>query len=401
MRRQQIFVNWNKYLLWLSIIILWCTLSLYKLWVDAERSYNLGGWHLLHDYNRVVFKDLLQTVLIAVIIVAILIFVFHNYNINIIVRIGVIRISSNSIITSKGFKIVKFLSTFVALIVSVYICNSVKLKYADENNIVKLRKKITFEEGGAIVHACGYIESDDGELYNYTNSMEALQNCYDKGNRVSEIDFCQTTDGQLVCSHYFYDLSDDFFSSRKTLTDFKNATVSAGFTTMDLDDLADFMRTHDDFMVITDIKDDNISGCKQIKDKCSDIQDRFIVQIYHFDEFEPIHSMGYDNIILTMYNAQSEERNIDKVVQVACDYDLLAVTIWRESLYGAEQGHPDVQASWLEGDTFFKTMISNNIPLYVHTVNDKNEISHSIALGCSGVYTDNVNNAWMKSLVAE
>ena len=35
-----------------------------------------------------------------------------------------------------------------------------------------------------IIHAGGYIE-DDGKLFSYTNSREALKNCYDQGNRIS------------------------------------------------------------------------------------------------------------------------------------------------------------------------------------------------------------------------
>jgi hypothetical protein len=52
-----------------------------------------------------------------------------------------------------------------------------------------------------IVHAGGLLKTQTGEEVIYTNSLEALINMYDAGNRICEIDIRETSDGVLVCAH--------------------------------------------------------------------------------------------------------------------------------------------------------------------------------------------------------
>ena len=58
-----------------------------------------------------------------------------------------------------------------------------------------LQMRHLLEEDGHIIHAGGFLGEGD-RLVSYTNSLEALDNLYEKGNRFCEIDLLETSDGR-------------------------------------------------------------------------------------------------------------------------------------------------------------------------------------------------------------
>lgn len=100
-----------------------------------------------------------------------------------------------------------------------------------------------------IAHAFG---CSDG-MPEYTNSLEALQNSYNKGFRIVETDILLTSDEDIVLAHDWYS-SPLFLEAVPTKTEFKNSLIDSRFHSMDLDDLISFMLTHTDLYVLLDTK---------------------------------------------------------------------------------------------------------------------------------------------------
>ena len=66
-------------------------------------------------------------------------------------------------------------------------------------DLQRLRQQLA--EDGCIIHAGGYVTLSDGAQVSYTNSLEALENCWRNGKRFCEIDLQETMDGTLICGH--------------------------------------------------------------------------------------------------------------------------------------------------------------------------------------------------------
>lgn len=240
----------------------------------------------------------------------------------------------------------------------------------------KVRDELVRE--GHIVHAGGYIDSADGTSYNYTSSVEAIENCYKNGNKFCELDFLKTTDNQLVCAHEWKQLYKDGEPLEKgvSLEEALNCKMENEFKPLWLGSLVDFMREHEDIRIITDIKKDyNTEGAKMIAEYCPDLKDRFIIQVYHEDEAYIMEDMGFNNIIFTLYRTEEEERTKEALLQAAKAHDFICFT---------------VKKSWIN-EEFAEDVKATGVPLFTHTVNDLEEMKNMIALGVDGFYSDVVN----------
>ncbi len=236
-----------------------------------------------------------------------------------------------------------------------------------------------------IVHAGGVIVSDDDGLpYTYTNSYDALLQAYDSGNRIVELDFMMSADGYMICAHEDERWANGIDSDIPLTDDeFLNRRVYDRFRTMDMDMLIGFMREHPDLYIVTDIKDGlNIQGCQYICDHYSDVRDRFIIQIYHPEEYAPVKGLGYNSIIYTLYNCDDEELIPDRLSADISNMDLVAVTFWEE---------------WMQDEALFDCLKSTGVPMCVHTVNIRDSIEYDLNDGgMTAVYTDNIDNDWMR-----
>jgi glycerophosphoryl diester phosphodiesterase len=245
--------------------------------------------------------------------------------------------------------------------------------------VSQCRKLLT--DNRYIIHAGGYIE-DDGKLYSYSNSREALANCYDQGNRISEFDLMITSDDQIVCAHD----SDDGVTwahnvknagtpnCPPSLEVFINAKYDDCLSTMSFEDLALFMKDHPDFYVVTDVKDDNEGVCRLMKSSHPELMNNFIIQIYHEDEYDRIRDLGFNNIIYTLYRAYQTELTVDSLKAFTDRAKLSGITFWT-----------DFPTQYAES---FEMLKGSGIPLFVHTVNEEDEMKKFIDMGITGLYTD-------------
>ena len=229
-----------------------------------------------------------------------------------------------------------------------------------------------------VIHAAGRLEGPDAwgnpRDYDGSNSIEGLEQCAAAGETIIELDFNFTADGQLACIHDWYtEYADEITDGvALTLDEFLGARIFRHFTPAWIGDVTDYLRAHPDVYIVTDIKDDNIGGCRAIAEAAPDLKNRFLIQIYREDEYEPVRALGFEYVIFTVY---------------ALDWN--AKTDWAAlGAFAAE--HPLIgftfPAVLCDIPGYVEGMKKSGVPLYVHTVNEGEEAY--FAQGISGVYTD-------------
>jgi glycerophosphoryl diester phosphodiesterase len=240
--------------------------------------------------------------------------------------------------------------------------------------VENLRSQI--REQKHIVHAGGALTTQAGEEVIYTNSLDALQNMYDAGNRFCEIDIRETSDGVLICAHgdearlaNGSDLPVDAESAA-----FLSERLFGEFQPMSVEMLVAFMCKHPDLVIITDAQGDNLEISQKLADGWPDLRDRFIIQIYHEREYDPIREMGFRNLIYTLYRADDEERNLWKIAHFSETHELVGITIQKEQFYSMKNRI---------------AMAHCGVPFMFHTVNDAAEIEAMLQKPyVAAVYTD-------------
>ena len=186
----------------------------------------------------------------------------------------------------------------------------------------------------------------------------------------------QTADGRLACIHkwnssYAPQITDGV---PITLAQWLEADLLGELTPLCLESLADFMRQHPDLYVVTDVKDDNIGAVEIIAAVCPDLLDRFVVQIYSDREYEAVRQAGISNIIYTLYNLSGAEKaDTDHWVEFAAEYSLVGYA------YPLE---------WFKMDGYNEAMKETGVPLFVHTVNGREEMEMCYDAGITAIYTD-------------
>lgn len=232
-------------------------------------------------------------------------------------------------------------------------------------------------EDGHVIHAGGFLRTQEGKTVTYTNSLESLYNLYTNGNRFCEIDLQETSDGIIICGHGDErELAYGTGLPPNTLgKDFMKTKIYGEFTSISLHDLAVFMRMHPELYVITDAKTDNVKMCSRIANDYPDLQNRFIVQIQLPEEYEPIAALGFRYIMYPIFKTPDNKRDVWSLAAFARHHDLVAMII--------SNGYytPDLKLSLAAGII--------GTPVILHTLNDEWEINyyleHHLALA---VYTD-------------
>lgn len=233
---------------------------------------------------------------------------------------------------------------------------------------------------GRIVHAGGRVLKSDGRSSVSTNSAEAVLNAYRSGERVLEIDFNWTDDGELACIHDW----GSRFSGQITqgqplsLEEWKKVRLFGELTPLTLDSLACFLREHPEVYVVTDVKDGNVEAAQRIARTCPDLLERFVIQIYTDAEYESVAELGFSHIIFTLYSlSRAEKLDIRHWVEFAAAHPLTGYT------YPVE---------YLEVEGYTQAMAETGLPLFVHTVNGQEDIRRCYAQGISAVYTDDIRD---------
>lgn len=237
-----------------------------------------------------------------------------------------------------------------------------------------------------ISHAMGGIGG-----YAYTNCLEAFNENYAEGHRVFEVDFSYTKDGVPVLWH---DWGRQVSSKTKagvvpTLQQFMNVKIKDKYTPLQLRDLIKLMIRYPDIMVITDSKDDSITGTRRfINDllkTCSDLNaskvlGRFIIQVYSEKMFETVESIyHFDSYIYTVYKQfagqQPTRSQMLNVIKFCADNGIDMLTM--------------PYSRWK--DVFMEDLREYDVDVALHTVNSASDAKKFLAVGVKAIYTDTLS----------
>ena len=224
-----------------------------------------------------------------------------------------------------------------------------------------------------ILHMGGLTDTGESD----TNSIEAADASYEAGYRWLELDFNWTSDGALVCIHdwgnWWHRMG---ITSRQALSlaDFEQRDNGIGdYHSFTPEKLSAWLEAHPGAMIVTDVKENNVAAMTWLAEHYPDLRSRLIVQIYDFDEYEPVEALGYPNIILTMYKISWQDyHDLKKLGEFIRTSSILAVTM------AADDSVRDV----------FDYLTATGIPVYVHTLNNPKAQTLWMVAGAYGVYTN-------------
>jgi glycerophosphoryl diester phosphodiesterase len=233
-----------------------------------------------------------------------------------------------------------------------------------------------------IAHAGGALFGADGEMITYTNSLEALEQNYQRGHRVFEIDFSLTKDGKLAAVHDWNHgkaITQAEWADVPTLDEWKTAKIHGKYTPLDINDIVDIMQKYKYICIVTDTKETREDlVLKQFTEiyKAAErvdieIMDRFIPQIYYPQMLKTIYEVyPFASVIYTLYQSGQSDA---EVLEFVNNHDsIYAVTMW----------------SYKATEFFVNELIKLNKRIYVHTINAFEEAYQIMQSGVSGLYTD-------------
>ena len=241
--------------------------------------------------------------------------------------------------------------------------------------LLRLRQQLA--EDGCIIHAGGYVTLSDGTQVSYTNSMEALEDCWQNGKRFCEIDLQEASDGTLICGHG--DEDELVFGTGLPTTasgaDYLSSRIYGELTPLSAEDLAAFMRGHPGFYVFADVKSNNLRVCRRLAEAFPDLRSRFIVQIQLPEEYETLRELGFPYITYPIFKTPDEQRGLLQLTAFAENHELLALIL--------PNGYYSPGSKLLLAGKLIRT------PLILHTLNDSWEIDYYLHNHlAAAVYTD-------------
>ncbi len=229
----------------------------------------------------------------------------------------------------------------------------------------------SFEQGCAIdefrniAHAGGSVD----DLYLSSNSLEALNESAAYGNRIVEIDFCWTTDNQLVCLHNW----GGDFPEQCTLAEFMKTKIYDVLTPLSLETLAQWLREHPDVRMIPDFKERNMEGLRRIATEYPDLIQRFIPYAFQLSQVSEIREIGYKNVILMLYQMGEAARNkVTENLAFAKENNVTALGL----------GSSLIALEYCEAGR------GTNIPILLFTINDAEVTQQLAAAGADGFFSD-------------
>lgn len=232
------------------------------------------------------------------------------------------------------------------------------------------------QENPLIAHAFGGVKRD-GEMYAYTNSLEAFEENYAKGMRVFETDLLLTSDGMLAAVHDWerYGAEDAM-----SYLDFRQGSFYDGkLTQLTGSDIIDLMVRYPDIYIVTDTKYTSMERYRlqfsqlvylaHAKD-AEEVLDRVIVQVYN----QGMYGIAYDiypwkSVIYTLYQSPDD---LDEVIRFCTKKGIEIVTMNYEHMM----------------EDMVTKLNEAGIMTFTHTVNDMEEVRREQAIGVKGFYTD-------------
>ena len=231
-----------------------------------------------------------------------------------------------------------------------------------------------------IAHAGGQVTGADGEVYKYTNCLEAFSRCIEDGVHFVELDFRLTTDKEIVCIHNwrkdFVKADGTMAESAVSLEEFRQGRIRGGFTPMTMGDVASALQSHGDVYIVLDLKgsgEEVKEGYRLMAQEYPDLIPQLIPQFYHVSEYESLYALGYRAMIYTLYKTEEWERSEDALNEFAMRVRLVGITMGKRRALD---------------DSFLSQVLGTGQPVYANTVDSPARQQKLYDRGVSAVYTN-------------
>ena len=215
--------------------------------------------------------------------------------------------------------------------------------------------------------------------YLISNSMEALIDSAERGYKLIEVDIMITTDGRYILNHDWEYMGNRVVFAENSPVDYKTFSeykIYNKFTTVSLEDLIEFLDKYKNVRIITDTKDNDYSVLYYISTSYKEYMNRFIPQVYAFEDYDAIKAIGYNDIIITLYKMPYNiKTDADKIYEQAKKLQPYAITVSDELLISKD---------------YISKLHTSEIKYFVHTINDRSRAEELHSYGIRGVYTDNL-----------
>ena len=305
----------------------------------------------------------------------------------------------------QGVNILLALTLFVfTLFQLVQLSNSTIKPWESLSLIIRRAKEVKislnagngFLDNRLIAHAGGGIDG-----YTYTNSLEAIALNYSLGHRVFEMDLNLMPDGNILCSHDIQHLNTiTGVSALLPYTkDYRSKKIYNRYTVMDLKDLFMFMSDHTDMYLVTDSKLSDATGQYASNDEYNKqfwakfvstarqvdakVLDRVIPQIYYPAMLEIVEQVyKFSSYIFTLY----------------------ATALPGEAILRFVFENPRIRAVTMPPGRLEDKVLVDGLrrlgrPIYVHTINNKEDIVQYLRKGVYGFYTDYVTPMQLEKIM--
>ncbi|MFD2411721.1 phosphatidylinositol-specific phospholipase C/glycerophosphodiester phosphodiesterase family protein [Paenibacillus rhizoplanae] len=269
------------------------------------------------------------------------------------------------------------------LIASIVIIGAVALLLVLTFGEKKQQPATGFAAHRVIAHAMGGINDKA-----YTNTKDAFIANYEQGTRIFEADLLLTSDEQLVARHEWTTgmskklgqqevLPPDKQGEVLTHDEVMNSPVLELYSPLDIEKIVNLMEIYPDTYIVTDTKEleaQQVTKQFQLiveaaRKKDPALLERIVPQIYSREMLEVVKQVyAFPEIIYTLYQTEdSDEVVIEFVKQTGVDITM-----------------PTTRAT----KSFVRNLKKAGARVYVHTVNDEQEIVELSRLGVNGFYTD-------------
>jgi glycerophosphoryl diester phosphodiesterase len=227
--------------------------------------------------------------------------------------------------------------------------------------------------------------------HTYTNTLEAFVANYEQGTRVFETDLLLTSDDKLIARHEWTANMSQLLGQQKILPaakqgtvldydDVMNSKILELYSALDIEKIMDLMVAYPDAYIVTDTKElEPELVTKQFKliveaaEKADPaLMQRIIPQIYSRDMLDVVNKVyPFPEVIYTLYQTQDSDETVLDFVKTS----------------GVDITMPTVRAT----KEFVRELKKAGARVYVHTVNDEEEIKELSRMGVDGFYTDFVS----------
>lgn len=206
------------------------------------------------------------------------------------------------------------------------------------------KQGVNFYDYNVIAHACGGIDG-----YTYTDSLEALNQSYEKGDRLFDIDLRFSSDGEIVLRHEWqqdleqpefdylmntesyvdeYQVGQIVREQLPTLEQFKNTLIFSKYTPLSFRDVVNWMRKHSDAYIVLDVKEDPKETYTWIVEhfKEEEILNHLVLSCYDSQDLKAVLEIyPFKNYMLRQYVNNPDK--FDDIISDCNEYHIKAVSV--------------------------------------------------------------------------